>query len=51
MHQMGLGWTCLHRCPRQTPTGSSGPRGRTRGTVLQTPPGLQDPRAPPRSLH
>ena len=32
MHQRGLDWTCLHRRPRETPTGSSGPRRRTRGT-------------------
>ena len=50
MHQRGLDWTCLRRCPRQTPARSSGSQGQTHGTVLQTPPGLQDPRTPPRSL-
>jgi len=44
MHQRGLDWTCLHRRPRETPTGSSGPRHQTRGTCLR------HPRSPARSL-
>ena len=37
MHQRGIGWTCLHRHPWQTPTGSSDPQRRTRGTRLRRP--------------
>ena len=37
MHQRGLDWTCLHRRPRETPTGSSGPRHQTRSTCLRRP--------------
>jgi hypothetical protein len=37
MQQRGIGWTCLHRRPRQTPAGSPVPRRRTRGTRLQRP--------------
>ena len=37
MHQRGIGWTCLRRHPRQTPTGSPDPRRRTRGTRLRRP--------------
>ena len=37
MHQRGLDWTCLHRHPRETPAGNSGPRRRTHGTHLRRP--------------
>jgi hypothetical protein len=37
MHQKRIGWTCLRRCPRQTPTRSSDPWHQTHGTHLRHP--------------
>jgi hypothetical protein len=37
MHQRRIGWTCLRRCPRQTPTNRPDPRRRTCGTHLRRP--------------